>query len=563
MTTAPPNSPATLRIRDLRVDFASEGGTVEAVRGVTLDVAPGRVLALVGESGSGKSVTAMSVLRLLPRTARTTGTIGVGDQDPLALDAAGLRTLRGGRVGMVFQEPMTALNPSMPVGAQVAEALRNHGVAAAAADERAVELLEEVGIPDARARSRRYPHEFSGGQRQRVVIAIAIACEPELIIADEPTTALDVTVQAEILDLLRRLVVGRGAALLLITHNMGVVADIADEVCVMHHGLVVEHGPIARVLAEPEHPYTRRLLAAVPVLPEPALDAVTEADEVVEAAAPGEDAAPDALRLRGACVDYGRGVRRFRAVHGVDLTVGPREIVGVVGESGSGKSTLARAAVGLMPLSEGEAVVLGEHLRGHGRRVRALRARVGIVFQDPAGSLDPRMTVGQSVAEPFRMHPAVAGRPGPAERRRRVAELLDAVRLPAGTIDRFPHELSGGQRQRVALARALTLRPGLLIADEPTSALDVSVQQQVLDVLRDVHAEFGFGCLFISHDLAVVHAIADRVAVMRSGEIVEQGPATQVLVSPRHEYARRLVTAVPSPDPAEQRRRRELRLAAS
>jgi peptide/nickel transport system ATP-binding protein len=552
-TATADGSPAALEVDDLHVTFATDDGDVPAVRGVRLAVARGRVLALVGESGSGKSVTAMSVLGLLPRNARTTGRVGVGGTDVLGLAGEDLRRVRGARVGMVFQEPATALNPSMTVGAQVAEALRNHGTGKDAAAARAVELLTEVGIPDAAARANRYPHEFSGGQRQRVVIAIAIACEPEVIIADEPTTALDVTVQAEILDLLRRLVKERGAALFLITHNMGVVADIADDVAVMYQGRVVEQGPVQQVLTSPADAYTAALLAAVPELPRLSAEPAP-ADEVATGSPDG-----DALRLQGVCVDYGRGRRAFRAVAGVDLVVGAREIVGVVGESGSGKSTLARAAVGLVPIAAGSASVLGSELKGHGRHVRKLRAQIGFVFQDPAGSLDPRMTVGESAAEPFRMHPDIAGRPNRDERGRRVTELLDAVRLPGGTRDRYPHELSGGQRQRVALARALALRPGLLIADEPTSALDVSVQQQVLDVLRDLHAELGFGCLFISHDLAVVHEIADRVAVMRRGVIVEHGPADRVLTAPREPYSRHLVAAAPSLDPVEQRRRRELR----
>jgi peptide/nickel transport system ATP-binding protein len=334
---------------------------------------------------------------------------------------------------------------------------------------------------------------------------------------------------------------------------MGVVADIADDVAVMYQGRVVEQGPVQQVLTSPADAYTAALLAAVPELPRLSAEPAP-ADEVATGSPDG-----DALRLQGVCVDYGRGRRAFRAVAGVDLVVGAREIVGVVGESGSGKSTLARAAVGLVPIAAGSASVLGSELKGHGRHVRKLRAQIGFVFQDPAGSLDPRMTVGESAAEPFRMHPDIAGRPNRDERGRRVTELLDAVRLPGGTRDRYPHELSGGQRQRVALARALALRPGLLIADEPTSALDVSVQQQVLDVLRDLHAELGFGCLFISHDLAVVHEIADRVAVMRRGVIVEHGPADRVLTAPREPYSRHLVAAAPSLDPVEQRRRRELR----
>lgn len=569
---------AALEISDLTVTFATDDGPVEAVRGVDLTLRPGSVLALVGESGSGKSVTAMSVLGLLPRNAVRTGRIHLGGTDVLALDEEGLRDVRGRRVGMVFQEPMTALNPSMTIGTQVAEALRNHGVARDEARRRAVELLEEVGIPDAAARASQYPHQFSGGQRQRVVVAIAVACDPAVVVADEPTTALDVTVQAEILDLLRRMVHDRGAALLLITHNMGVVADIADEVAVMLRGQIVERGSVDQVLLRPEDEYTRRLLAAVPVLPPLRVAEVTEhapggsvppggGDAASQASTPsssvvgaaGSVRGETALQMQGVSIDYGRGSRAVRAVSDVELVVGRHEIVGVVGESGSGKSTLARAAIGLVPLAEGTAWVLGEQLRSHGRRSRQVRARIGIVFQDPAGSLDPRMSVGDSVAEPLRMHPRLAGNPSRAERRRRVTELLDAVRLPAGTVDRYPHELSGGQRQRVALARALALRPGLLIADEPTSALDVSVQQQVLDVLREVHDELGFGCLFISHDLAVVHDVADRVAVMRGGRVVESGTSAQVLGAPREEYSRRLVAAVPAADPVEQRHRRALR----
>jgi peptide/nickel transport system ATP-binding protein len=559
---------AALEIAGLTVTFATDEGPVEAVRGVDLSLRPGTVLALVGESGSGKSVTAMSVLGLLPRNATRTGQVRLGGTDVLALDEAGLRDVRGRRVGMVFQEPMTALNPSMTIGTQVAEALRNHGVGRDEARRRAVELLEEVGIPDAAARASQYPHQFSGGQRQRVVIAIAVACDPAVVVADEPTTALDVTVQAEILDLLRRMVQDRGAALLLITHNMGVVADIADEVAVMLQGRIVERGSVDQVLLRPEDEYTRRLLAAVPVLPPLRVAEVTEpvpagpegSPPGTSSAAAGPPAGETALQLQGVSIDYGRGTRAVRAVSDVELVVGRHEIVGVVGESGSGKSTLARAAIGLVPLTEGTAWVLGERLRSHGRRSRQVRAQVGVVFQDPAGSLDPRMSVGDSVAEPLRMHPRLAGNPSRAERRRRVTRLLDAVRLPAGTVDRYPHELSGGQRQRVALARALALRPGLLIADEPTSALDVSVQQQVLDVLREVHDELGFGCLFISHDLAVVHDVADRVAVMRGGRIVESGSSAQVLGAPREDYSRRLVTAVPAADPVEQRRRRALRV---
>lgn len=591
-----------LRITDLQVSFRSEEQTVEAVRGVDLRVDRGRVLALVGESGSGKSVTAMSVLGLLPRTAAKSGSIQLAGDEIGQLSTSALRSIRGRRVGMVFQEPMTALNPSMPIGAQIAETMRNHGVARLDANERALQLLQDVGIPNAHTRADRYPHEFSGGQRQRVVIAIALACQPDLIIADEPTTALDVTVQAEILDLLRDLVAERNTGLLIITHNMGVVADIADDVAVMHRGIIEEQGTVEQVLASPRAEYSQTLLAAVPTLPQaadtpsppfpanhsdptahrteasgagdksvrtdhrpsrsPSPTTVTRNDpqDAVHTATPDHPAT--ALDMDQVRVAYGRGSRAVHAVNGVSLHVGAGEIVGVVGESGSGKSTLGKAAIGLLPLTGGAVHVLGEPLHSRGRRASALRSRIGVVFQDPASSLDARMTVGESVAEPFHMHPRLAGRPSRRERRKRVTSLLDAVQLPAGTIDRYPHELSGGQRQRVALARSLALKPGLLLADEPTSALDVSVQEQTLAVLREVHDQYGFGCLFISHDLAVVHEVSDRVAVMQGGEVVEEGPATDVLVHPTHPYSQRLIAAVPAPDPAEQRTRRELRMAA-
>jgi len=596
------DSKEVLRITNLTVNFQSEGQRIEAVRGVNLHVRRGRVLALVGESGSGKSVTAMSVLGLLPRTATTSGSIQLAAEEIGELSSSALRNIRGRRVGMVFQEPMTALNPSMPIGAQVAETMRNHGLPRSEASTRAIQLLEDVGIADARARADRYPHEFSGGQRQRVVIAIALACQPDLIIADEPTTALDVTVQAEILDLLRTLVTEHNTGLLIITHNMGVVADVADDVAVMHRGIIEEHGTVEQVLSQPQAEYSQTLLAAVPTLPtspetqpshcsathpdqsgQPTQICSDETETIRTAPRTSRGAAPaivtltdaqyaedtmaqvhldDALTVDGMRVIYGRGSRAVHAVNGVSLHVGAKEIVGVVGESGSGKSTLGKAAIGLLPLTDGSVHVLGEPLHKRGRHSSALRSRIGVMFQDPASSLDPRMTVGESVAEPFRMHPRLAERPNRRERRKRVASLLDAVQLPSGTIDRYPHELSGGQRQRVALARSLALKPGLLLADEPTSALDVSVQEQTLAVLREVHDQFGFGCLFISHDLAVVHEVSDRVAVMQGGEVVEEGDATDVLVHPSHPYSRRLVAAVPAPDPVQQRTRRELRLAA-
>ncbi len=593
-----PADDVVLRIRDLNVTFTTGSGEVPAVRGIDLEVRRGRVVALVGESGSGKSVTSLSVLGLLPSTAQVTGSVELADggrlRDVVATPEDQLVDLRGRVASMVFQEPMTALNPTMTLGDQIAEAVLNHElVPRAVAQDRAVELLRSVGIPDQERRARQYPHELSGGQRQRVVIAIALACEPQLIVADEPTTALDVTVQAEILDLLRELVAEHGTALLLVTHNMGVVADIADEVAVMSGGRIVEHGLVEQVLLDPAHEYTRTLLDAVPAAP-PASTVVrgssadrgsglsrpvstgsanagevsTGSTHVGEVSTSGQDSTGGpadereiVLDLRGVSLDYRVQGRHVRAVDGLDLTVRAGEMLGLVGESGSGKSTAGRACLGLLTPSEGEVRLLGTSIsRARGRARRRLLADVGVVFQDPGGSLDPRKLVGESIAEPLAIHGRDGRRLSGAERQARVRELLDAVRLPAGAERRYPHEFSGGQRQRIGLARALALRPRLLVADEPTSALDVSVQAEVLQVLRDLHEELGFGCLFISHDLGVVHELTDRVAVLRSGRLVESGPTAEVFRAPRELYTAELLASVPTPDPAAQRERREARL---
>ncbi|MBT2495585.1 ABC transporter ATP-binding protein [Microbacterium sp. ISL-59] len=549
-------SDALLEISDLTVTFRTEDGSVEAVKGIDLEVRPGEVLALVGESGSGKSVTAMAILKLLPRSATVTGSIRLAGRELLPLAEAEMNAVRGAEISMVFQEPMTALNPSMRIGDQITEAILNHRtISKAEAWERAVEMLRRVGIPEPARRAKSYPHELSGGQRQRVVIAIALACEPQLIIADEPTTALDVTVQAEILDLIRGLAAESGTAFLLVTHNMGVVADIADRVAVMLRGTMVEVGDTRTVLTAPREDYTKKLLSAVPSLPDLASVIEREPETEVPAAV---------LELDAASVTYRRGGRPFLALDGVSLRIAPGEILGLVGESGSGKSTLGRAALGLLPLSSGGITLFGEKVgRGgvSGRRERALRGRVGAIFQDPGSSLDPRMTVGEAIAEPLlvqrRRFPTSA-----STRRTRVAELLDAVELPTNYASRYPHELSGGQRQRIGLARAIALEPELIIADEPTSALDVSVQAAVLEVLRTLQEKMHFACLFISHDLAVVHEISDRVAVMLKGEIVETGSADDVLLAPQHPYSRRLLASVPVPDPDKQALRREARAAA-
>ncbi|QKV80260.1 ABC transporter ATP-binding protein [Amycolatopsis sp. Hca4] len=534
-----------LRLHDVVVSF----GDVEAVRGVGYEVAAGEVVAVVGESGSGKTVTAMSLLGLLPPTARVTGRAELAGRDLYAMTPSELRAVRGGEVGMVFQEPMSALNPVFTIGDQLVEAIRTHQpLAAPAARERAIELLTLVGLPDPRERFRSYPHELSGGQLQRVVIAMAVANEPKLLIADEPTTALDVTVQAEILELLRDLRSRLGTAILLITHDMGVVADLADRVVVMHDGVVVEQGPVETIFTAPAEDYTRELLGSVVSLGSVVTTRPAPSLPDVPAVAP-------LLRVENLSVTY-RGRFRTLSVHAataVNLHVEPGEVLGLVGESGSGKSTVARAVTGLLAPSAGS-VRIGDAdiTRVRGRAAKELRRRIGVVFQDPLSSLNPRTTVGESVATPLRLHRAVR----PSEMDGRVAELLSAVQLSPSLRSRYPHELSGGQRQRACIARALALNPDLLVADEPTSALDVTIQARILDLLRDLRQEFGFACLFISHDLAVIEQLADRVAVMHRGQVVEQGPAKEVLTAPAHPYTRRLLSAAPVADPEAQRRRR-------
>ncbi|GAA2565783.1 MULTISPECIES: dipeptide ABC transporter ATP-binding protein [Streptomyces] len=546
-----------LDLDDLGVVFTTETGTVRAVRGVSLHVAPGETLALVGESGSGKSTVALAAMGLLAGNARATGTAVVDGTDIVGADEEQLSRLRGSTVSMVFQEPATALDPLTRVGKQIAEVIRNHRrVSAADAAARAVELLRRVGIPEPEQRARSYPFQLSGGQRQRVVIAMAIANEPALLIADEPTTALDVTVQAEILDLLRRLAAETGTGVLLVTHNMGVVADFADRVAVMYQGAIVETGPVDDVLLRPSHDYTRRLLSAVPRL------SVAEADGPGGRRAREADAAPagePAVELRDVSVVFGRGKHAVHALKGVSLAVHPGETLGLVGESGSGKSTASRVALGLIAPTAGSVTLFGADLaRTRARARRALRAGIGVVLQDPVASLDPRMTVGECVAEPLRVH---RGRLSGRERESLVGDVLDRVRLPREVARRAPRELSGGQRQRVSLARALVLEPRLLVADEPTSALDVSVQEAVLEVIGELQEELGFACLFVSHDLAVVQQFARRVVVMRAGRAEEQGLTSATLLHPETDYTRRLLAAVPVPDPVVQRGRRAERLA--
>jgi len=540
-----------VRIEHLDVTFATDGGDVAAVKDVSLDVRAGEVLAIVGESGSGKTVTARSILGLLPETARVDGVVLLGKDDIVTIDEARLREVRGTEVAMIFQEPSSALNPVYTVGWQLAEGLRAHGnVTRRAARSRAIEMLARVGIPNPSRRVDDYPHQFSGGQKQRVVIAMALALAPSVIVADEPTTALDVTVQAEILDLLRQLRDETGTAIVLITHNMGVVADLSDRVAVMLNGRIVETAPSRELFAAPKHEYTQRLLAAVPRL------------EIVDRPLIAATDVPPVVQARGLNIEYpGRfGRAGFRAVKNVDFEIHAGEVLGLVGESGSGKTTIGRAIAGLTRVSGGSLRVLGTEMNGvRERTFRPLRKQLGFVFQDPGTSFNPLLTIAQCVAEPLIVHGLADN---PAAARPRVDELLEAVQLPKAFGDRYPHELSGGQRQRASLARSLALNPPLLIADEPTSALDVSVQAKVLELFGELQKEFGFATLFITHDLAVVDQLAHRVVVLHHGEIAEQGPTAQVLGKPTDDYTKRLLASLPVPDPVEQELRRSERMAA-
>jgi peptide/nickel transport system ATP-binding protein len=542
---------AVLKVADYSIDFWVEGVWYPAAIDMNFEVNAGKVLAIVGESGSGKSTTAMGLMDLLASNARISGSVKINGQEMVGAKPSQLRKARGREVAYIFQEPMTALNPVYTIGFQIVETLRNHfDMGPKEARARAIELITMVEIPNPEASFDKYPHQLSGGQRQRALIAQSLACDPGLLVADEPTTALDVTVQAEILDLIRSLQDRLNSAILLITHDMGVVADLADDILVMKDGRTVEYGTADQIFNRPNHPYTQQLLAAVPKLGSAAIRKLS----------PDLEGRPPVLKLDKVAIEYPKNGRipAFRAVSDFSLEIFPGEIVGLVGESGSGKTTVGRAAIGLLPIAEGTLELVGRDItKPSQKELREIRRHTGIVFQDPASSLNPRLPIGESIGEPLFLSGDAKGE----ELNRRVEDLLDSVELPRSYRNRYPHELSGGQRQRVGIARALALTPDLLIADEPTSALDVSVQARFLDLLQNLQDKLKFACLFISHDLAVVDILSHRIAVMQEGRLVEVGPRDQILKSPREDYTKRLISAVPVPDPAEQRARREARLS--
>jgi peptide/nickel transport system ATP-binding protein len=570
-----------LEVTDLSVDFGVDGVWIPAAKNLNYSINPGEVLAIVGESGSGKSASSMALLDLLPENSRVSGSFKLDGRELSGLKPQQMRRVRGRQVAVIFQEPMTALNPVYTIGSQIVETLRVHfGMPPHDAKERALELLEMVELPDPLKAYNSYPHQLSGGQRQRAMIAQSISCDPKLLIADEPTTALDVTVQAEILDLLRSLRDRLDSAILLITHDMGVVADLADNIAVMREGVIVERGTVEQVFTAPEHPYTIALLDAVPHLgvrgeidTTAALASGSEVgggSALAERVAVNERLAEEAaiaaehdtrkvvVEFTDVAIEYPKRGRvpAFRAADHVNLQIREGEVLGLVGESGSGKTTLGRAAIGLLPIAEGKLVVAGQDISQADRdEIRTLHKSVGIVFQDPASSLNPRLPIGASIGEPLLLAKAFKG----AALNKEVERLLDSVELPRAYRSRYPHELSGGQKQRVGIARALALKPQVLIADEPTSALDVSVQARVLELMQVLQKEMNFACLFITHDLAVIDVLADRIAVMHHGSLVETGTRDEILRFPKEAYTQRLIAAVPLPDPAAQRERRELR----
>ncbi|HEY2862853.1 MAG TPA: dipeptide ABC transporter ATP-binding protein [Casimicrobiaceae bacterium] len=579
----PASTPNTLSVTDLSVEFRTSERTVHAVRGLAFDIGRGETVAIVGESGSGKSVTALSLMRLVEHgggrivSGKMEFTRPDGNRIDLAqADAATMRSIRGAEIAMIFQEPMTSLNPVFAVGEQIAESIRLHQrMDFAAARREALRMLQQVRIPDAASVLSRYPHQLSGGMRQRVMIAMALSCRPRLLIADEPTTALDVTIQAQILELIRMLQAEMHMAVLFITHDMGVVAEVADRVVVMVGGEKVEDGTATQVFHAPRHPYTQALLAAVPTLgsmrgtemPERFLLRWQESGALVTPTRaplrmPASDPRAPLLRVRGLKTRFpvrsgllGRGRRRVHAVEQVSFDLYAGETLGLVGESGCGKSTTGRSLLRLVDIEDGSIELNGREIaRLSSDQFRPLRRDIQMVFQDPFASLDPRLTVGFSVAEPLYVHGVASGRAA----EERVASLLEHVGLSRDLAQRYPHEFSGGQRQRIALARALALRPSIIVADEAVSALDVSIRAQIVNLMLDLQEAFGLSYLFISHDMAVVERISHRVAVMYLGQIVEIGPRRAVFEDPQHPYTRKLMAAVPIADPARRRRKSEL-----
>lgn len=541
-----------LQVRDFTVEFWVEGVWYPAAVNMNFDLEAGKTLAIVGESGSGKSTTAMGLMHLLAPNSRSSGSVKIKGKEMLSATSKELQAARGRDVAYIFQEPMTALNPVYTIGFQIIETLRTHfPISIKDARERAIELIKMVEIPEPEISIDKYPHQLSGGQRQRAMIAQALACDPALLVADEPTTALDVTIQAEILDLMRGLRTKLNSAILLITHDMGVVADLADDILVMKDGNTVELGTADQIFNRPNHPYTKELLAAVPKLGSSAKRKLST----------DRTKAQPVMKMENVTIAYPKRGRipEFVAVKDFSLEIFPGEIVGLVGESGSGKTTVGRAAIGLLPIKAGKLEIVGKDItKATQKELFPIRRHTGIVFQDPASSLNPRLPIGESIGEPI----LLAGLAKGDDLNHRVEDLLEQVELPRSYRNRFPHELSGGQRQRVGIARALALTPDLLIADEPTSALDVSVQARFLDLLLGLQDKLKFACLFISHDLAVVDILAHRIAVMQDGRLVEVGERDEILKNAKDPYTRRLIAAIPVPNPEEQRKRREARLAA-
>ncbi|HYY84607.1 MAG TPA: ABC transporter ATP-binding protein [Beijerinckiaceae bacterium] len=564
-----------LEVADLTTSFRVQGTWRPVVRNLSFSIGPQETVAIVGESGSGKSVTALSIMRLTPRdTSRVTGRVLLRGRDLLALPEAEMRRVRGDEIAMIFQEPMTSLNPVLTIGFQIGEALILHrGMSRAQAEAETVRLLDKVRIPNARARLHDYPHHFSGGMRQRVIIAMALACRPKLLIADEPTTALDVTIQAQILELIKSLQDDEGMSVLFITHDMGVVAEIADRTVVMNDGVAVESGSTDAIFARPQHGYTRALLASVPILGSmagrshplrsPVVDRTTGAvAPAVEAPDTIATSARPVLEVKGLTTRFdihsglfGRVSGRVHAVENVSFSLAGGETLALVGESGCGKSTTGRSLMRLIEPISGSVVLDGEDIMTLGPRdLQDRRKLMQMIFQDPFASLDPRMTIGAAIAEPLLINKLAARR----EARDIAADLLRRVGLSSDMTSRFPHEFSGGQRQRIAIARALAVKPRLIVADEAVSALDVSVKAQVINLMLDLQAEMKLAYLFISHDMAVVERVSHRIAVMYLGEIVEIGPRAAVLENPQHPYTRRLLAAVPVPDPARRGTRRRV-----